>query len=113
MKHIMKLQPKYYNYILHGTKRIEIRLNDLKRQKIKVGDIITFKNVSNLENSFDVKVIELFKYNSFKDLINNFDISIIANNSMNKDDVIIDLEKYYPPSKQSKYGVLGIKFKLL
>ena len=34
--HEMKLQPEYYNYILNGTKRIEIRLNDEKRSKIKI-----------------------------------------------------------------------------
>ena len=34
MKHEMKLQPKYFKYILNGTKRIEIRLNDEKRQLI-------------------------------------------------------------------------------
>ena len=26
MEHEMKLQPEYYNFILNGTKRIEIRL---------------------------------------------------------------------------------------
>ena len=30
MIHEMKLQPEYFNYILKGTKRIEIRLNDEK-----------------------------------------------------------------------------------
>ena len=42
MNHKMKLQPKYYDFILNGTKRIEIRLNDEKRKTIKVGDTITF-----------------------------------------------------------------------
>lgn len=40
MKHEMKLQPKYFEYILNGTKRIEIRLNDEKRQLINIGDEI-------------------------------------------------------------------------
>ena len=31
MIHEMKLQPEYFNFILNGTKRIEIRLNDEKR----------------------------------------------------------------------------------
>ena len=35
MNHEMKLQPKYYDFILNGTKRIEIRLNDEKRRIIK------------------------------------------------------------------------------
>ncbi len=31
MEHKMKLKPEYYDFILNGTKRIEIRLNDEKR----------------------------------------------------------------------------------
>lgn len=43
MEHILKLQPKYFNYINNGTKRIELRLYDEKRQKINIGDIIIFQ----------------------------------------------------------------------
>ena len=32
----MELQNAYYNFILKGTKRIELRLFDEKRQKIKL-----------------------------------------------------------------------------
>lgn len=39
MEHEMKLQPEYYDFILNGTKRIEIRLFDEKRQQIKIGDM--------------------------------------------------------------------------
>lgn len=42
MVHEMKLQPEYYNYILKGTKRIEIRLNDEKRKIINLNDKIKF-----------------------------------------------------------------------
>ena len=34
MTHEMRLKEKYYNYILNGTKRIEIRLLDEKMQEI-------------------------------------------------------------------------------
>ena len=50
MTHEMKLQPEYYNFILNGTKRIEIRLYDEKRQSIKLGDTIKFLK----EPEFDV-----------------------------------------------------------
>lgn len=33
MEHILKLQPKYFDYINTGTKRIELRLYNEKRQK--------------------------------------------------------------------------------
>ena len=40
--HEMNLQPKYFDFIKGGTKRIELRLYDEKRQSIQLGDIIEF-----------------------------------------------------------------------
>ena len=52
MIHEMKLQSKYYDYILKGAKKIELRLFDEKRQKIKVGDKIKFLKEPELTESF-------------------------------------------------------------
>ena len=56
----MKLQPEYYNFMLNGTKRIEIRLNEEKRKNIKAGDKIKFYKELNLEASFLTGVAEVF-----------------------------------------------------
>lgn len=113
MIHEMKLQPKYFNYILNGTKRIELRLNDEKRQTIKVGDTIKFLKEPNLDEFFLVKVIELIKYNSFLEMFNDYDISILSDNGMSKEELLNDLEKFYTKEKQQTYGVLGIRFELI
>ena len=88
MIHEMKLRPEYYNFILNGTKRIEIRLNDEKRQKIQLGDKIKF-------------------------LFNDYDISTLADQSMTKEELISVLEQFYTKEKQKKYGVLGIRIDLI
>ncbi|MGN1379338.1 MAG: ASCH domain-containing protein, partial [Bacilli bacterium] len=113
MEHEMKLQSKYYDFILKGTKRIEIRLFDEKRQKIKLGDTIKFLKEPLLNESFKVKVVELLRYDSFEDMINDFDISMLANKSMTKEELISTLESFYSRKKQKQYGVLGIKFELI
>ena len=113
MKHEMKLQPEYYNFILNGTKRIEIRLFDEKRQQIKIGDTIKFLKEPDLNESFNVKVIGLLRYNTFEDMFKDFDISILSDNSMTKEKLIDVLEKFYPKEKQEKYGVLGIRIELV
>ena len=41
-EHTLNLDEKYYNYILHGTKRIELRLNDEKRKLMNIGDTLVF-----------------------------------------------------------------------
>ena len=113
MKHEMKLQQKYYDFIKRGTKRIEIRLFDEKRQKIKIGDTIKFLKEDNPDESFEVKVIGLLRYNSFEDMFKDFDISVLSDKSMTKDELISVLEKFYTKEKQEKYGVLGIRIELL
>ena len=113
MLHEMKLQPEYYNFILHGTKRIEIRLFDEKRQIIKLGDTIRFLKEPDLNEFFDTKVVGLLIYNSFEEMFEDFDISILSDKSKTKKELINVLEVFYSKEKQKKYGVLGIKIELL
>ena len=113
MEHEMKLQPEYYNFILNGTKRIEIRLSDEKRQQIKIGDTIKFLKEPDLNEAFNAKVPGLLRYNSFEDMFKDFDISILSDRSMTKEQLIAVLEQFYTKEKQEQYGVLGIRIDLL
>ena len=113
MIHEMKLQPEYYNYILNGTKRIEIRLFDEKRQQINLGDNIKLLKEPELNETFTVKVVGLLRYNNFEDMFKDFDISVLADKSMTKDELINVLEQFYTKEKQEQYGVLGIRIELI
>lgn len=109
MEHILKLQPKYFDYISNGTKRIELRLYDEKRQKINIGDTIIFQKEPELESKMKVRVIGLLKYNAFEELIEDFDIEILADKEMSKQELLNVLEEFYTLEKQRQYGVLGIR----
>ena len=109
--HQMNLQPKYFNFIKDGTKRIELRLFDEKRQKIQLGDIIDFSDSE--ENHINTEVVGLFRYKTFNDLFEDFDIELLADSSMRKQDLLDALSEFYTPEKQAKYGVLGIRIKKL
>ena len=109
MEHELKLQPRYYEYILGGTKDIEIRLYDEKRQKINLGDIIIFKKEPELNESFKVKVIGLLRYENFEGLFEDFGVDRLADKSMKKSELLEELEKFYTKEKQKEYGVLGIR----
>ena len=113
MEHEMKLQPEYFNFILNGTKRIEIRLNDEKRQQIKIGDTIKFLKEPKLEETFNARVTGLLRYNSFDDMFKDFEIKILSDKSMTKEQLKNVLEEFYPKEKQEQYGVLGIRIELI
>lgn len=108
----MELQDQFYNYMLHGTKRIEIRLNDEKRRTIKLGDEITFYSALTKEE-FKTKVVGLLNYKNFNDMFNDFDISVLADKDYSKDELLNELSMYYPIEKQNEYSVLGIRIELI
>ena len=109
MEYKMKLQPEYYDAILHGTKRIELRLYDEKRQKIKIGDTIEFIKEPELKESFKAKIVGLLRYSTFEELMNDFDISVLFAKNRTKKELLNTLETFYSKEAQKQYGVLGIR----
>ncbi len=107
----MNLQPKYFDFIKGGTKRIELRLYDEKRQSIQLGDIIEFAKSD--DEKFKAEVVGLLRYNSFADLFEDFDISILADSSMTKQELLEVLGEFYSEEKQAEFGVIGIRIKLI
>ena len=112
MEHILKLQPKYFDYINNGTKRVELRLYDEKRQKINIGDTIIFQKEPELIDEIYTEIIGLKIKKSFKELINTLDISQYSDKNETKEKFLKDLYKFYTKEKEEKYGVVGIEIKL-
>ena len=111
MVHKMNLNNEPFHRIKGGTKIIELRLNDEKRQLLKVNDFVEFTNRMTLEVMM-VEIIGLYKYPNFEELYKHFDkISI----GYDKDDIANpnDMEKYYSREAQDKYGVVGIEVKVM
>ena len=109
MKHEMKLNNGPYQKINNGTKTIELRLNDEKRQLLKIEDLIEFTNRDTLEKMI-VEIEGLYNYSSFDELYNHFDKVSMG---YEEDEVADpkDMEQYYSKEEQQKYGVLGIKIR--
>lgn len=111
MKYDMKLNNSPYEKIKNGTKTIELRLNDEKRKKLKINDIIEFTNRETLEK-MKVIVENIYHYPTFDELYKHFDkvsLGYEENDVANSK----DMEQYYTKEQQEKYGVLGIKIKQL
>ncbi len=109
MKYKMKLKSEPFIKIANGNKTIELRLNDEKRQLLKIGDTIEFTNLENGE-TLCVQIKELIKYPSFEELYKHVDKLSIG---YQKDEPANpnDMDKYYSKEEQQRYGVVGIKIK--
>lgn len=111
MIHKMNLQPGPYKMVERGTKTIEMRLYDEKRQKISVGDTIEFTNDATKE-TLVVRVLNLHRYKTFAELYANFEKEQIGYES---DEIAEpeDMEQYYSKEKIEEFGVVGIEIEVI
>ena len=111
MLHEMKLKPAPFASIKSRTKDIEMRLNDEKRQAVKVGDTIRFTNTKTGETLLCV-VLARHEYPTFRGLYERFDKTRLgyAPNEEARPD---DMAQYYPEDEIQKNGVVGLEIQLL
>lgn len=112
MKYIMKLNPKYFEYMKNGTKRVEIRLNDEKRKDLKIGDEIIFQKEPELKEELYTQIVSLNIKRNFKELIEELDVSEYSDKSESEGKFLKDLYKFYTKEQEEKYGVVGIQIKI-
>lgn len=108
MHHEMSLRPGPFAKIADGSKRYELRLYDEKRRLITVGDTITFTSTAD-ERTVTVRVASLHPFASFEALYAELPLTECGYTAENLSAASPkDMEKYYPPEKQAKCGVLAI-----
>jgi ASC-1-like (ASCH) protein len=95
VKHSMRLHQDPFEKIKSGTKKVEIRLLDQKRKRIKLGDIIIFSKRPDIIETIEIKVVSLKKYSNYNELSKKYQNS---------------LSKYYSKKEMEKgFLVIGVK----
>ena len=88
MIHKMNLTTEPFEQIASGRKTIELRLLDEKRQKLMIGDLIEFTNLS--DNKLLLAEVVAIQYAKPDDML-----------------------QYYSQDKQDQYKAMGIEIKLI
>lgn len=114
MNHNMKLNPSPFTAIETGKKNIELRLNDQKRQQIKIGDTITFSNTDDSEQKLYTKVTVLHHAPSFTELFATIPLSVCGfDGALSPEEAATAMRQYYSEEAEMKYGALGIELVLI
>lgn len=108
MIHKMKLKQAPFDKIRNGSKTIELRLNDEKRQKLQIGDFIEFTCLENADRKIQTRVTALHHFKSFEELYNTLPKEKIGYSAEDTPDPK-HMNEYYSEKDQDKYGVLGIE----
>ena len=113
MEHKMRLADDYFYLMKKGKKKIEIRLNDEKRQLLNIGDIIIFERVGNQEDKIKTRIVDLNIYNTFSELMDNYDVKDYGKEDDTKDSLLEVLGTFYSKEEENKYKALAIKVEVL
>ncbi len=114
MDFTMRLTATPFEKLRDGTKKIELRLNDEKRQQIKTGDTILFISLKDPNDTVLTRVSDIYKFASFEDLYKSLPLVDLG---YSDEDISTaspkDMEQYYAPEEQAQYGVVGFRIDLL
>ena len=108
MLHKMKLNESPFENIKNGTKTVEFRLYDEKRQKVKVKDQIEFSKLPDLQEKLLVEVIELYRESTFENLFRK-----LYTDEEEITKKVKEMYEIYSPEEEKKYGVIGIKISVI
>ena len=109
MIHYMNLVPTAFVKIADGSKTIELRLNDEKRQRINVEDTVVFRCFST-KDIIIAQVSGLHKFSDFEELYKALPLEKCGYSKTELDTAhYTDMEQYYTKEQIKKYGALGIE----
>lgn len=109
MTHNMKLVDFAFKAMKNKEKDIELRLNDEKRRRINIDDIIIFTHVDTGEE-LKTKVVNLYQFDTFEEMFSSLDNSRFG---LNNNDTFEIMYNFYTKDEEKKYGGLAIEIKLI
>ena len=109
----MGLYSDYFPAIKEGKTSIEVRLNDEKRRKIKIGDTIEFIKVPQQDDILRVKVVNLRRYDTFKAMYTDISLKDAGCEGWTIKEMIDGTYDIYTPEQEERWGTLAITIKYL
>lgn len=106
----MRLNEKSFNLIKNNQKTIEYRLNDEKRQKLKVGDTITFYKLPDKQESIRVIIKELKYYKNLLAMFTECKDQYFKDKDPQEK---VNETTFYSEEDIQKYGCIAIVFQRL
>lgn len=110
MKYTMRLTAAPFEKLRDGSKRIELRLYDEKRKKIKTGDTILFISLKEPSETLLTRVVDIYTYASFDELYGDLPLEDLGYSASEVGTASPkDMEQYYTPEEQAQFGVVAFR----
>lgn len=110
---IVHLDEDIFEVVRNGDKNVEVRINDEKRKKLKIGNEIIFLKRPLEVETLKAEVIDLKYYESFKKLVDDYEVERLYSKEISKEEFLSLLHRFYSLEEEKEFGVVAIHFKLI
>lgn len=104
------LHEDIFEIVKKGVKNVEVRVNDEKRRKLKVGDTLIFLKRPLEDEQIRAKVIGLDYYDYFSELVDHYEMKRIYLENYTKERYLQEMSRFYTIEEQTENGVVAIIF---
>ena len=112
--HHMHLRQKPFDQMDRGRKTLELRLWDEKRRRIRPGDVIRFESRADDTDTLYALVREIRVFPSFAELYRALPLTEIGYAPEEAHAASAsDMDRYYPPEEQARWGAAALRLELL
>lgn len=108
MHYFMGLYDRPFELVASGKKTVEVRLNDRKRRKLKIGDLITFNKLTNPLEDVTVRITDLTLFPTFKDMYQTIPQETMGSTESSLEDMLEKTYAIYSPEKEQEWGTVAI-----
>ena len=108
MEHHMEIYEEFFCSIKEGKKTVEVRLNDRKRRKIKVGDSIKFISLPAKNETMHVQVTALRKYDTFEAMYKDIPFKTFDCEGWTMKEMLDSTYEIYTLEQEKQWGTLAI-----
>ena len=113
-QHRMRLEPEPFARIERGEKTWELRLWDEKRRRIHAGDVIRFESRADDTDTLYALVREIRVFPSFAELYRALPLTEIGYAPEEAHAASAsDMDRYYSPEGQARWGAAALRLELL
>ena len=110
---VSHLDADVFEVVKNGSKKVEVRVYDEKRRKMKIGDELIFLKRPLEKEKIVTKIVGLKIYNNFIELVKDYEMKELYLSEFSKEDFVKLLERFYSEEEQEKYGVVAIEFEVV
>lgn len=107
---IVHLDEEMFKLVESGIKNVEVRVNDEKRRKLKVGDKLIFLKMPNGDERIEKFVKKLEYYNNFSELVEHYEMKRLYLDSCTKEEYLKFMSRFYSAEEIKNDGIVAITF---